>query len=85
MQIGKITPEKKGTEEERLIRLLSERGVEDQETVKLMAEWIEKEQKLVESSAQNDVAPGILLNLRIARIYWAAGCKAEALSDFRDA
>ena len=70
--------------EQRLIRLLRERGVEDQEARKSLGDWTRGQEDEVKKSGDPATA-AIELNLRKARLYFAAGYGSEALESFETA
>lgn len=77
-------PENVGDKEKRLAGLLRERGVEDLEARSLLDSWTREQEGEVKKSGDPATAT-IELNLRKARLYFAAGYGSEALESFEAA
>ncbi len=69
------------TSEQRLIRLLRENEPYDQATGELLRAWTIEQETMVEGGQLT----AIELNLRRARLYFAAGYKEEAIENFEAA
>ena len=67
--------------ERRLVRLLREKGVEDPEAKKLLADWTQRQEGEVKKSSDPATA-AIELNLRKARLYFAAGYEGGSIREF---
>ena len=78
------TPENVGDKEKRLAGLLKERGVEDPEARSLLDSWTRGQESEVKESSDPATA-AIELNLRKARLYFAAGHGEEAFESFEAA
>jgi len=79
-----LTPENVGDKEKRLAELLKERGAEDPEVRRLLDSWIREQESEVKKSSDPATA-AIELNLRKARLYFAAEYRDESLESFEAA
>lgn len=78
------TPENVGDKEKHLAGLLKEKGVENPEVRRLLDSWTREQESEVKKSGDPATA-AIELNLRKARLYFAAGYRGEALESFEAA
>jgi len=70
--------------EKRLANLLKEKGLENTETRSLLNSWTLEQEKLAEKSKDYKAAQ-IEVNLKRARLYFAAGYIDETFENFEDA
>ncbi len=75
--------ENKESTEQHLARLLKEKGAENSETRNLLDIWTREQEEQVEK--ENNPVAAIELNLKRARLYFAAGYADEAFENFEAA
>lgn len=75
--------ENKESTEQKLIKLLKEKGIENAEARGLLDDWTREQEELVVK--ENKPTGAIELNLKRARLYFAAGFVDESFENFEAA